>query len=670
MRVADYLIGQLPSLGVDHVFAVTGGGAMHLDDALRQRTDLQAIFNHHEQACAIAVEGYARIRGGIGAAVVTSGPGGTNCITGVMGMWHDSVPGIFFSGQVRFDTTVGSTGLPLRQLGDQEGDIVRLVAPITKYAAMITDAQRARYHFEKAAYLATHGRPGPVWLDVPLNVQAAQIEPDELVGFDPAELDKPAVRVVEPQRGRPVSVLDGLMSAGEASPASPSWSPPSVPPQDRGAACGRFDEAAAERQVDELLRRLRAARRPVILAGSGIRAGGADDELRALVGTLRVPVATAWNAIDLMAYDDPLFAGRPGSVGDRAGNFAVQNADLLLVLGCRLNIRQIGYEFAAFAREAFKVVVDIDAAELAKPTVTPDLAVHADVSWFVHALRCALEDEPVPAWRDEWVRWCRTRCERYPVVLPEYRLKDTPINPYVFVDELSEQLVADDAVVLANGAACVVTLQALRARGGQRVIVNSGTAGMGYDLPAAIGAACARRGGPGVSDAREVVASSQRIICLAGDGSIQMNVQELQTIVNYRLPVKIFLFDNGGYLSIRQTQDNLFAGARFGEGPRTGVGLPDMVRLAGAYGIAAKRVDSHAELGGAIADTLAIDGPSLLDVVMDPEQAFAPKVIAEKLPDGRIVSKPLEDMYPWLDPDELKENMIIDLYGCDPRGHS
>ena len=659
VRVADYLMAQIPRLGVDHVFAVTGGGAMHLDDALRLRPDVRVVFNQHEQACAIAAEGYARTSGTMGIAVVTSGPGGTNCITGVLGMWHDSVPALFISGQVRFDTTVASTGLPLRQLGDQENDIVRLVAPITKYAAMITDPRRVRYHFEKAVHLARAGRPGPVWLDVPLDVQAAQVDPATLPGFDPREMADLPDRPVNPVRGRPLTVVAGLTGPGETVPESEIWLPPCAPPQDRGAFAGLFDRVTATEQARQVLIRLRSAKRPVVLAGSALRSAGAVDDFRALVETLGVPVTTAWNALDVMWQEHPLFIGRPGSIGDRAGNFAVQNADFLLVLGCRLNVRQIGYEYAAFARAAHLVVVDIDAAELAKPTISPDLAVHADVSWFVRVLRqLAANESSAPSSQAAWLTWCSARRQRYPVVLPEYRRRDAPINPYVFIDELSDQLEHDDVVVLANGAACVTALQALRLKRHQRVIVNSGTAGMGYDLPAAIGAACARRARP---------SGGRRVVCLAGDGSIQMNLQELETLVHYELPVKVFVFNNGGYLSMRLTQDNLFAGARFGESSANGVGLPNMVAVAGAYGMAANRVDSHAALAAAIADSLAADGPSLLDVVMDPEQGFAPKVIAEKRPDGKIVSKPLEDMFPWLDPEELRENMLVDLYRRDPR---
>jgi acetolactate synthase-1/2/3 large subunit len=657
MRVADYIIAQLPGLGVDRVFAITGGGAMHLDDALRSRPDVQVLFNQHEQACAIAAEGYARTNGTLGVAVVTSGPGGTNCVTGVLGMWHDSVPGLFLSGQVRFDTTVPSTGLPLRQLGDQEGDIIRIVAPITKYAAMVTDPQLARYHFEKAVYLARSGRPGPVWLDVPLNVQSAQVDPSLLRGFDPQELEDLPDRPVSPIRGRSVRVVTNLTSPGETLPESEIWMPASAPPQDRGALAGIFDRALATDQARQVLSKLRDAERPVILAGSALRGSGALDDFCSLIETLGVPVTTAWNALDAMWQDHPLFVGRPGTIGDRSGNFAVQNADLLIVLGCRLNVRQVGYEFPAFARAAHLVVVDIDAAELAKPTITPDLAIQADVGWFVRTLLELASGEPVPASRTAWLAWCMARRAKYPVVLPEYRERDTPVNPYVFIDELSDQLESDDVVVLANGSACVTALQALRLKRGQQVIVNSGTAGMGYDLPASIGAASAR-----ITKAHP----RQRVICLAGDGSIQMNLQELETLVFHQLPIKIFVFNNAGYLSMRQTQDNLFGGARFGESPASGLGLPDMVAVARAFGIPANRVDSLASLPAAIREALESPGPALLDIVMDGEQVFSPKVIAEKRPDGSLVSKPLEDMFPWLDREELRDNMLIDLYERNP----
>jgi acetolactate synthase-1/2/3 large subunit len=632
IKVSDYIARRIAELGVKHVFLVTGGGAMHLDDSLGRRPELTLVCNHHEQACAIAAEGYARIGEAIGVTVVTTGPGGTNTITGVLGQWHDSVPALYVSGQVRFDTTVASTQVPLRQLGDQEASIIELVRPITKYAEMVVDPRSVRYHFEKAVYLARSGRPGPVWLDVPLDVQAAQVDEASLPGFNPA---------VEPMaRGR-----------------------------------DDVDPARVRRQVADLVERLRGAERPVLLGGGGVRAAGAAADFRTLAERLGIPVVTAWNAHDLMYEDHPLYVGRPGTIGDRAGNFAVQNADLLISVGCRLNVRQIGYEFKAFARHAYKAIVDIDAAELRKPTIAPDMPIHSDARIFCVELGAALDaagwqaiggraaerattsaattdrltsaaggaarGDPALA---DWLAWCLERKLRYPVVLPEYRAERGAVNAYVFVDVLSEHLEHGDVVVCANGAACVVAFQALRLKDGQRLLANSGTAGMGYDLPAAIGAAFACGG---------------RVVCLAGDGSIQMNLQELQTIVHHHLPIKIFIFNNGGYLSIRQTQDNLFAGHRVGEGPATGVSFPDMVAIAGAYGIEATRVRSHDTLDEAIGATLESPGPALCDVVMPTEAVFAPKVAAARRPDGRIVSKPLEDMTPFLERDEFAENMLI-----------
>ena len=597
MRVADYIMRAIADAGVDTVFMVTGGGAMHLDDALGQCEGLAYVCNHHEQACALAAEGYARETGGLGVAVVTSGPGGTNTITGVLGQWHDSVPVLYVSGQVRRDTTVWSTGLPLRQLGDQEADIVSIVSSITKHAVMVTDPARVRYELEKCLHLARSGRPGPVWLDVPVDVQAAQVDPEEL----------------EPYPG-----------------------------DDDGA----FDETLARAQAVGLAERLAEAERPVLLAGSGIRIGHAIARFERLAERLGAPLLTAWNAVDVLWEDHPLLAGRPGSIGDRAGNFALQNADVVVSLGCRLNVRQIGYEFEAFAREAYLAVVDADPVELRKPTIHPDLPVHADVGFFFDALEEALAGKPLPDWTP-WVAWCRERRRRYPVVLPEYREQDEPVNPYVFEDVLSRHLDGRSVVVTANGAAVVVTNQALRLPRGARLICSSGTASMGYDLPAAIGAC---------------VAAGRPVICLAGDGSVQMNVQELQTIAHYRLPVKIFIFDNGGYLSMRQTQDNIFAGRYVGEGPESGVSLPDMTAVARAYGIPARSVSSNSGLDEAIAGMLEDDGPQLCVVVMDPKQPFSPKVAGMRLPDGRMVSNPLEDMHPLLGRDELADNMLVPLY--------
>ena len=596
MRVADYVVKTLATHGVKHVFMITGGGAMFLNDAFGLEKRIQYVCNLHEQACAMAAEGYARTAGKMAVVCVTSGPGGTNTLTGVLGQWMDSIPVLYLSGQVRFETTIASTDLPLRQLGDQEANIIGIVRPITKYAVMVTDPQLIRYHLEKALHLAVSGRPGPVWLDIPLNVQSSQVEYADLKSYDPKE---------------------------EADPAAP---------------------ALVEQQVEELMQRLSRSERPVMLAGAGVRLAGAADAFYHLAERLRVPVQVAWDAIDLFPSAHPLYAGRPSTLGQRGANFIFQNADLLLSLGCRLNVRQIGYTFPAVARAAFKASVDIDPAELKKPTMKIDLPINSDVREFIRIFDMRLKSKRAPK-RAAWLSWCKERIQRYPIVLPEYHRRRRPVNPYVFCDMLSVYLDSQDVVVSSNGASCVIPIQAMQIKRGQRHIVNSGSAAMGYGLPAAIGACFAN--------------GRKRVICLEGDGSIQMNIQELETIAYHRLPVKMFLFNNGGYLSVRTTQSNFFPGNLVGESERTGVGFPDFVRVAKAYGIPACRIRDQKSMAEEIGKVLEADGPGLCDVRMDPSQLFMPRIASKRLSDGRLVSSPLEDMYPFLPEDEFQSNMII-----------
>jgi acetolactate synthase-1/2/3 large subunit len=596
VRVADYIAQRLAAHGVRQVFLVTGGGAMHLNDAIGRCRDLAWMPCHHEQACAIAAEGYYRVHNRLAAVNVTTGPGGTNAITGVYGAFVDSIGMVVLSGQVKWETLVRSTELPLRQLGDQEIDITRLVAPVTKYAAMVTEPASVRYHLERALHLAVHGRPGPVWLDVPMNVQGAQIEPGSLRGYDPAE--------------------DALAFAT----------------RDLPAVCA------------QIAARLAQAQRPVVLLGSGVHHAGMARAFRPLAERLGVPVVTAFNAHDILPSAHPLVIGRQGTIGDRAGNFAVQSADLLLILGSRLPIRQISYAFRDFARGAYKVWVDIDAAELAKPTVRPDLAVHADLRAFIPAMLTAAAPAPTAAHR-AYLRWCQERRERYPVVLPSYWESAAPVNPYCFVDALYRELADDEIVVTGDGTACIATFQAARVRGGQRLFSNSGCASMGYDLPAAIGAC--------------VAADRRRVVCIAGDGSLQMNLQELQTVATHRLPIKLFVLNNDGYHSIRQTQQAYFADNPIGVGPASGVGVPDYARLAHAYGLPYGRASTHEELRGAIRATLEAPGAALCEVMLDVRQPFAPKTASRRLPDGRMVSSPLEDLAPFLPREELLDNLLV-----------
>jgi acetolactate synthase-1/2/3 large subunit len=528
---------------------------------------------------------------------VTTGPGGINAMNGVFGAFTDSVPMIVLSGQVRYDTTLASAGLPLRQLGDQEYDIVPAVRNMTKHAEMVVDPRQIRLALERALHLAVDGRPGPVWLDIPMNVQGALVDTEGLPGFTPDARPAPAVR--------PTTLLS---------------------------------------DCERILDRLAGAQRPVLYVGSGVRVAGAESALGQLLEALPLPVVTGFNAHDLVESTHPLFAGRPGSNGDRPGNFAVQNSDALLVVGCRLNIRQVGYNWPSFARGAYKVVVDVDPLELAKPTVRPDHPVCADAREFLEALTSAARRRRPLAW-PAWQARCRDWRERYPVVLPEYWQRERLVNPYCFVDTLFTLLAADDVVVTGNATACVCTFQAARIQAGQRLYSNSGSASMGYDLPGAIGAAFARPG--------------NRIVCLAGDGSIQMNLQELQTLINHSLPVKLFVLNNDGYHSIRMTQRNFFKGRLVGCDSSSGIRLPDMGRIAAAYGLPFRRCESHATLAADVSWALATPGPVICELMLTPEQSFAPKPSSVALTDGRIVSRPLEDQAPFLPRAEFLESMIV-----------
>lgn len=596
IKVSDYIVRRIARAGVRHVFVVTGGGAMHLNDSLGSAEGLQYICNHHEQAAAIAAEGYARVTGNLGVAMVTSGPGGTNAMTGVLGCWLDSIPTLFVSGQVRYATTVASTGLPLRQLGDQEADIVAMVGPITKYAVQVRDAKQIRSHLDRALHLARSGRPGPVWLDVPLDVQSAMVNETEL----------------------------------------PPWHPEQDPIE--------IDPRRLSAQVKALLERLSRAERPVLLAGGGIRLAGAIDLFQEVLDLLAIPAQAAIGAADLLPSDHPLFAGRPGVTGDRASNFIVQNCDFLLAVGARLWVRQISYNFDAFAREAFKAAVDIDEAELKKPTLSLDLPIHADARAFLEEVKRQLGDRPLPP-RRSWIDWCRERRRRYPSVTPEQREQEGSVNSFHFIDVLSRLLAGDDTIVLADGLANTCTLQAFRTRKGQRLFTNSGSAAMGYDLPAAIGACFA--------------SGKRRTICIAGDGSIQLNLQELQTVVHHQLPIKIFLFSNDGYASIRGTQEAYFQGRYMGADAASGVTIPDMIRLAQVYGLGTSVIAEHAGMEEKIRLALLAPGPQLCDVRLSPRQGHLPRLSSEVMPDGTLVSKPLEDMYPFLPRDEFMQNMIV-----------
>lgn len=591
MRVADYIFKYLADYGIKHVFLVSGGGAMHLNNALKKEKRIKYVCNHHEQAAAIAAEGYARASGELAVVNVTSGPGSTNALTGVIGEWLDSVPVLYLSGQVKYETTIASVpDSRLRQLGDQEINIIDIIKPVTKYAKMITEPGTIKTELDKAIDIATSGRPGPVWLDIPLNVQGALIDERSLKSEEMDYL--------------PLAAEDGVISA--------------------------------------VIEELQKAKRPLFIAGHGIRIAKAKRQFLELVASLGIPVVTTFNGFDLIASDSDNFIGRIGTLGSRAGNFALQNADLVICLGTRNNIRQVSYNWASFARNAKKIIVDIDDAELHKKTVRGDLLAHSDVKLFITKL---LEKIPGSFKIDKaWLEWCLARKKKYPVVLNEYKIpsKDA-VHPYHFIEELTAGLDDKAIMVAGNGTACVALFQAGIVKAGQRIFWNSGCASMGYALPASIGAA---------------LAVNRDVVCITGDGSLQMNLQELQTIKHYNLPVKLFILNNQGYRSIELTQAEYFNSDFIGCNKESGISFPDNSKLADLYGLKFYRIDSTAKMGEVIKGVLAYPGAAICEVVLSNSYIFAPKLSSEKKPDGSMVSKPLEDLYPFLGRDEFYSNMI------------
>ena len=598
MRVSDYIFRFLADRGVRHVFLVTGGGAMFLNNGLLHEGRITPVCCHNEQGAAIAAEGYARVAEKLAVVSVTTGPGGTNAMTGLIGEWLDSQPVLYISGQVKLSTSLESEkGNPLRQLGDQEINIVDLVRPVTKYAAMLTDPRQVRCELEKAVFLAESGRKGPVWLDVPINIQSAEIAPEEL--------------------------------------------PPFVPP---ARTLPQTDESDLEYVVSSLLR----AKAPVIIAGQGIRLAGGQKDFLKLAGTLNIPVLATFEGFDLMPTDAPCMIGRVGTIGTRAGNIALQNADWVLCIGTRNNIRQVSYNYENFASRAKDLIcVDIDEAELNKHTVRPTLKIHADAKDFVlRLLERTTGKYRRPESHETWLRWCAARRKRYPVVQESYKYEKDGVNPYVFTEMLTDALTADAIVTCTNATPSLALFQAGIVKSGQRMVCNSGCASMGYGMPASLGAACAAAG------------NSRPVICLEGDGSLMMNLQELQTIASRHLPVKLFLFDNNEYCSIRQTHDNFFH-ERIGCDPDSGVTFPRWELIAAAFGWKYVAVNSIDGAEKAIPEVLAEKGPVFCDVKLPPGYVFAPKLGSRKLPDGTMLSPSLEDMSPFLSREEMQDNVYL-----------
>lgn len=668
IKISNYIAARLVEAGICQAFMVTGGGAMHLNDALGHQEGLHCIYNHHEQASAMAAEAYARIHNRIAALCVTTGPGGTNAITGVVGGWLDSIPMLVLSGQVRYDTTARFSGVGIRSMGDQEFDICKSIDCMTKYSEMVIDPMRIRYCLEKALYLSQSGRPGPCWLDIPLNVQGAFVEPEELVGFDPEDYEAGGDGWAKNADGSHTDAISHRILQDQAGQG-----------EHRQVLPGKVERSVAQ----EIIRKIRNASRPVINAGNGIRIAGAHEVFMDVAEKLGIPVITGWDSEDCMYDTHPLYVGRAGNMGDRPGNFAIQNSDLVLSIGSRLSIRQVGYNYKTWAREAFVIVNDIDREELKKPSVHADMPVHADAKDLLEQLDRVLDEvlaeegDSLPesvsrpggkqvfkggsGLRDmNWSRTCAMWKEQYPVVLPKHfqHGDEEPVNVYAFIKEVSSRLKEGQITVVGNGSACVVGGHAYVIKKGQRFITNSAIAAMGYDLPAAIGAWTASREKQCYSVGCD--RTGEDLILVTGDGSLQMNLQELQTIVHHRMNIKIFVINNGGYHSIRQTQKNFFGEPLVGVGVDSGdLSFPSLEKLAGVYGYPYKAARHNSELPSAVEGTLAMEGPVICEVFVTTDQNFEPKSSAKRLPDGTMVSPPLEDLSPFLPDEEMDANMII-----------
>ena len=594
MKLSDYVFQFIKEQGVKHVFLVPGGGAMHLNDSLGACQGLEFISNLHEQASAMAAETYAKATDNLGVTLVTTGPGGTNAVTGVTGAWLDSTPCLFISGQVKRPDLKANTGV--RQMGVQEVDIVSIVTPITKYAVMILEPETIRYHLERAVHLARTGRPGPVWIDIPLDVQAATIDPETLQGFTPEVIK------TEQETGK----LSELVSS-----------------------------------VIELLN---AAERPILLAGNGIRLSRAQPDFYKTIDLLGIPVIATWLAVDLLPFEHPLFLGRPGTVAPRGVNFALQNSDFFLSIGSRIDFTITGYAPERLARAAKKIMVDVDPAELGKLSQFIDVSICADAGAFLRELFLQ-RDKIKPKQRDAWMNRCKDWKTKYPVVQPEHRKPDQRVSTYYLAEILSEELKENEFIVSgSSGAGIEIFQHALRMKSGQRLFHTTALGSMGNGLPAAIGACLG--------------ANRRETICVDGDGGIQMNIQELATVKRLGLPIKFFILNNDGYSSIRTSQQRWF-NRLTGADTTSGLWLPDITKVAAAYGLQTARIEDQQDLRRQIRAVLDTPGPVICDVVSIPDETRMPSLASAQRKDGSMFSKPLEDLWPFLDREEFLENMII-----------
>ena len=596
MRVADFIADFIfEELNVKHVFMVTGAGIMHLTDGVASHPKLQAICPHHEQTSSMAIDAYSRASENFGVGFFTSGPGGTNAITGLCGAWQDSVPCLFISGQVKKKETTNKAKIPgLRQFGVQELDMIPIVKYACKYATTLNDPNKVKYEFEKAVHIAKSGRPGPVWIQIPMDVQSSIIDETKLNGFEHDDV---------------------------------------IP-------------TASDAEVDKIIKLLKKSKRPVIIAGQGIRISGAISLLEKFTSKFKIPVVTPFLGIDTIKSDLLQYVGKTGVKGDRPANFAMQNSDLIIAIGTSLHVTVIGYTYKHFAREAKKIVIDIDKKSHKKKTIDIDSFILSDAKKFFEKIIKFTENETLNDYA-EWINQCNEWKKKYPVCLPEYKQNKKSLNSYLLIDTLCKHSKKNDIFVSDAGGTYYATCQAIQlTKPGQRYIPSGAMATMGYSLPAAIGISVATNKG--------------RVIALTGDGSFQQNLQELQTLIEYDLPVKLFVLNNDGYESIRVSQKNYFDNRLIGESNQSGLSFPDTLKIAKAYGIKAVRIRNYQELENKLDGILNFDKAVIVDVIIPRDQSIIPTVSSVVNPDGTMSSRPLEDMAPFLDREEYKKNLYID----------
>lgn len=589
IKVSDFIIKFLEKQGVKHMFMLPGGMAMHIDDSIGYANAIKPIFMLHEQACTFAAESYARVTNNLGVVCTTCGPAATNTLTGVACSWIESTPLLVLTGQVKRADLAQDPNL--RQLGVQEVNIVDMAKPITKYAKLITEPESIQYELEKAVYLCKEGRPGPVLLDIPVDVQACRVNEMSMKHFMPEEKNK-------------YSISDNIIEA--------------------------------------VVAQLENAKRPVFYVGAGVNVANAGDDFRKLAEKLNIPVLVHWNGMNLLENDHPLFMGHPGAVGQRAANFVLQNADLLITIGTRLALLQTGFNFAGYAKNAYHVMVDIDKAELDKPTLHPNLKIQGDAGDFIKKL---METEVHVGDFSNWIAKGKEWNEKYPSLNTEWLHNSKYVNSFYFVDELSKQMKAEDVYCGGRAGTCVdAIIQAFKVKKNQSVFVTKGLSSMGNGLPAAIGAA---------------YATDKKIVLVNGDGGFAMNIQELEVIRRDNLPIKMFILDNQGYSTVRNTQINVFDGHFVGCNAQSGLTIGNIKGVAEAYGIKTFDLQRMDDMKQTISEVLNFDGPALCMVWVDPAQPIVPRQANYKTPEGQMASRPLEDMRPLLEREELENIMAV-----------